>query len=241
MNLYYKNRIETAALSSPQNDPLMPLNNLFHFYMGLLAGFTSDVVTITGQWGFPASVFVSALCIGLTNAMNYTLTLFDVNGQQIYSSGQRSFGFNEIEILDFPGMMIGGFTLELSGNENITMGLLYLGDKLELPPFSPGPVHTNGFTSESSRSTGGQAYGLRKVRLQTFGVNFPRVNSRDKKNINSYMDDVLNIQPHVIDPYPEAREEFAPFYGTLTTASEDTKRAENGFYWTFELEWMECK
>jgi hypothetical protein len=241
MNLYYKNRIETALLSSPQSDPVMPPENLYHDYLGLLAGFTSNTVEITGQWPFPNSVFVSALCIGLTNALNYTLTLFDVNGQQIYTSGQKEFGFNKIEILDFPGMMIGKFVLELSGDENIAVGLLYLGDKLELPPFTPGPGYNNDFTGDGERTMGGYVIGLRKVRLITLGVSFPRVDNRGRKIIENYMDEALNVQPHVIDPYPEAREEFAPFYGTLTHGLPGTKRAETGFYWTFELEWMEAK
>jgi hypothetical protein len=241
MNVYYSNRIETAALSSPQSDPLMPLENSYHHYLGLLAGFTAPNATITGEWPFPESVFVSSLCIGLANAMNYTLTLFDVNGGEAYSSGEKSFGPNRIEILDFPGVMAGKFAIELSGNENITIGLLYLGDKLELPPFSPGPSYSNDFTSESERSMGGYSFGLRKVRLITFGANFPRVDNRDKKLIDGYMDETLDIQPHVIDPYPEAREEFAPFYGTLTSGLKSEKRDEGGFYWAFGLEWMEAK
>jgi hypothetical protein len=75
----------------------------------------------------------------------------------------------------------------------------------------------------------------------TFGASFPRVDNRNKKLIDEYMDEVLNIQPHVIDPYPEARDELGPFYGTLVTSMKGTKRAENGFYWSFELEWMEAK
>jgi hypothetical protein len=241
MNLYYKNRIETASLSSPQNDSPMPLSNLYHYYLDLLAGFANSTVTISGQWPFPSSVFVSSLCIGLTNAMNYTLTLFDVNGGQVYASGPKSAGFNKIEILDIPGMTIGGFVLELSGDEKITVGLLYLGDKLELPPFSPGPAHNNEFTGESSRTMGGYSYGLRKARLRTFSAGFPRVDNRDRKVIEEYMDETLNVRPHIIDPYPEARENYDPFYGTLTHGFEGTKRAENGFYWDFELEWMEAK
>jgi hypothetical protein len=241
MNLYHNNRIAAASLSSPQSDPLMPLSNLYHEHLGLTAGFTSNTVTITGSWDFPMSVYVSSVIIGLCNALRYTVTLFDVNGQQIYTGGQRSLGPDKITILDIPGVMIGRFVLELSGDENITMGLLYLGDKLELPPFSPGPAYNNSFTGEENRTMGGYAYGLRKPRMITFGASFPRVDNRIKKLIDEYMDEVLNIQPHVIDPYPEARNGFAPFYGTLVTGLEGTKRAENGFYWTFELEWLEAK
>jgi hypothetical protein len=241
LNIYYKNRIKTASLNSPQSDLVMPLNNLYDDYLGLLAGFTGSNAVITGVWPFPESVFVSSLCIGLTNAMNYTLALFDVNEEQIYSSGQKNTGFNKIEILDFPGMMVEKFILELSGDENITLGLLYLGDKLELPRFSPGPAYNHDFTSEAERSMGGYAFGLRKTRLVTFSAGFPRVDNRNRKIIEEYMDETLNVQPHVIDPYPEAREEFPPFYGTLTHGFPGTKRAENGFYWDFELEWMECK
>jgi hypothetical protein len=241
MNLYYKNRIETAFLSSPDEDLNNPLSNLYHEYLGLLARFTSYSVTITGEWPSFQSHFVSSLCMGLTNALNYTLTLFDVNREQIYTSGQRSIGSNKIEILDFPGMLIGKFVLELRCNDYIFLGLLYLGDKLELPAFSPGPTYNHDFTGENNRTMGGYTYGLRMVRLKTFSASFPRVENRDRKFIEEYMEETLNIQPHIIDPYPEAREEFAPFYGTLTQGLPGTKRAESGFYWTFELEWMEAK
>jgi hypothetical protein len=241
MNLYHNNRIETASLSSPQSDPLMPLSNLYHEYLDLQAGFTSDTVTITAEWDFPESVYVSAVIIGLCNALYYTVTLFDVNGQEIYTSGQKSFGPGKITILDIPGMTTGKFVLELSGGENVRVGLLYLGDKTVLPPFRPGTLYHNEFTGDGERSMGGYAYGLRKIRLKTFGAGFPRVDNRERKIIEEYMGETLNIQPHVIDPYPEAREEFPPFYGTLVNGFEGTKRPENGFYWTFELEWMEAK
>jgi hypothetical protein len=239
MKVYYKNHVETAVLSSPQSDLSMPLNNIYHYYLSLPAGFTADAVTISGEW--PSQVSVSALCIGLTNALNYTLTLFDMNGGQIYSSGQKSFGFNKIEILDLPGMTAGKFVLELSGNEPITLGLVYLGGALELPLFSPGSSYTHEFTGKSDRSMGGYAYGLRKTRLRSFSAVFPRVDNLNREIIDEYMDEALNVQAHIIDPYPEAREEFPPFYGTLVKGFDGTKRDESGFYWKFNLEWMEAK
>ena len=65
--------------------------------------------------------------------------------------------------------------------------------------------------------------------------------NRRKKIISEYIKTTLNVQPHVIDPYPQARDEFPPMYATLTGGYESTKRNEAGFWWDFEAAWKEAK
>ena len=99
-----------------------------------------------------------------------------------------------------------------------------------------------GLQSESNRSEAGHAYGLWQPILESFSVTFPRADNKELKLMKAYIQTVLNIKPHVIDPYPQAREEFEPFYATLTDGIEPQKRNENGFYWeNISLSWQEAK
>jgi hypothetical protein len=60
--------------------------------------------------------------------------------------------------------------------------------------------------------------------------------------IKEYIKAVQTVEPHIIDPYHEARAEFPPMYVTLTQGDYSfPKRDEDGFYFTGSLAWQEAR
>jgi hypothetical protein len=244
MNVYPENMIERLeTLSSTPGVTNGTVRNVYHLYLDVIAEFLSNTVTISGDFGFYYPVPCAAFIIGNTNISTYRLILQNVNGTTILDSQTVSIGDEYIHIQDFPSLLtVRTFQLITQSDEAIsTIGLLYLGTRLTLPQFTTGPTRSFTPQSESSRSMAGHAYGLFAPTLKSFSANFPRVDTRQLRQIETYIGTVLTIKPHIIDPYPEAREEYEPFYATLVEGIESEKRHESGFYWTTSLSWQEAK
>ncbi|MCL2805271.1 MAG: hypothetical protein FWD26_04970 [Treponema sp.] len=232
MNIYYKN--EQAELSG--DDPVVgsSLYNIYDPMLELTAIFSKNNIKITGDYGIN-SVLVDSLCIGYTNAFRYELTTQEGSCSGLINDKITIFNFDEI-------LFINGFKLILESTENLYLGYLFLGCKTLLPRFEAGPETGKILFSESSRSFGGQVFGVRRKTLNSFSASFPRISTEEKKIITEYVDAVLNIEPHIIDPYPDAREEFPPMYSTLNVSDVSLpKRNENGFYYSSSLSWQEAR
>ena len=213
------------------NDPMLEL----------CVHFTDNSATITGS--YKELVAVDTFCIGNTNAYNYKLKLFGNNLPVNLVDGVSGdisslitvHNFNEIIFID-------SFELELNGVDLLYLGHLFFGVKTCLPRFSIEPGTSIELRSESSRSFGGQAFGIRRKTLENFTVNFPWLTSEDRAIFVDYIQSVLNVEPHIIDLYPEAREQFPPRYVTLSASDISfPKLNENGFYYSSSLSWQEAR
>jgi len=236
MYVYYQNN-KTETLDSTQIKHPVYLKNIFDAQLELTAEFNSkDKVTITGTYPFPEIVPVDSLCLGNTNACRYKLTTREGEYSGIISG--------RITIKNFEMAFIDGWTLELegTGDDKIYLGYLYIGQKIVLPRFAIQPDTGMTLTSEGSRSFGGQAFGMKRVTLDNFKASFTRLNLQEKETIKEYVKAVQDIEPHIIDPYHEAREEFPPMYVTLSSGDYSfPKRDEDGFYFSGSLSWQEAR
>jgi hypothetical protein len=241
MIVYVDNRLETAkTLTSPNENTDAPISNVYHAFLDLTAEFTAKNVVISGAWA--DSIAADTFIIGLSNAETYQLILKNAANAIIYNSDVVYKDDALIEILDLSkGLLVRTFTLTLTGYDNIRVGLLYLGEALDIGLFAVGPVYTREFTGEGNRAMGGQVYGLRKITLRSFSATFPNVDNTRRALIEAYLDDQLQVEPHVINPYPQARDAFPPMYATLESGLSATKRERDGFWWDFELTWKEAK
>jgi hypothetical protein len=206
----------------------------------LRADFQQAAVDITGT--FPQVAPVDALCLGYTNASQFKIALRSQLGDTIHNGAYHGIQ-GRISIEDMPHIRYAkSFTVRLEGTSPITLGLLYLGPRLGLPRFGTGPEQGLAFTGEGGRFSGGQAYGMERVSLKNFSAEFPRITGEEKQDMERYAEEVLNIRPHIIDPYPEARGEFPPMYVTLSgDGIAFQKRTETGFYFSTALSWQEAR
>lgn len=241
MNVYPENKIENMTLSASSSADLA---NVYHPYFDLIADFPSSNVTIDGNAGFYYPFVCSHFIIGGTNAAAYHLTLKNASGITVYDSGTVYLNRENIHIKDMPSpLTVCSFSLDLASYEPRTRAAyLYLGNRSKLPEFSINPSWGLALQSQSSRSASGHAYGLLETTLESFSCVFPRVDNNERRILKSYIKSVLNIKPHIIDPYPLARDEFEPMYVTLTDGIDTSKRDEHGFYWSdVTLSWQEAK
>jgi hypothetical protein len=236
MNVYYRNE-KATFINRPDTVVTAPLDNVYDPMLELRTEFKDSHVIITGV--YDSVIAADSLCIGYTNADRYIFT-----HREGGSTGSIE---GLITIRNFDTIFIDGFQLELwhddkEDEEPLYLGHLFVGQKTELPRFSPEPTSGTTLNSAASRSFGGQVYGIRRRPLDSFSVSFPRISAYEREVIKEYVNAVSTTEPHIIDPYPGAREEFSPLYVTLNT--EDvafTKRNENGFYYTGGLSWQEAK
>lgn len=236
--IYYQN--QEAVLSGPAVVQGSSLANLYDPMLELRTDFQQATVEITGT--FPQVAPVDALCIGYTNASQFRLVLRSQLNDIIHNGAYQGIG-GRISIEDMPQTRYAKrFTLSLEGTSPLYLGLLYLGPRVGLPRFGTGPEAGFEFTGEGGRFYGGQAYGMERVTLEHFSVEFPRITGEEKRIMENYVKAVLNITPHIIDPYPEARGAFPPMYATISSGDISyPKRAENGFYFSSALTWQEAR
>jgi len=237
MNVYYKNNI--ADLDAPTPIQGTYLENVYDKSLELPVMFNEEKVTIEGNYGLSAAA-VDSLCLGYTNAFRYTLTLYDSADELIKFSGLTA---DRITIRNFEEtLFFNRFELILEGIESVYLGYLYLGMKTTLPRFEVKPDVGEKLLSQSSQSFGGQVFGLRRTTLKSFSVNFPRITSEERDVFIEYIKSVLNIEPHIIDPYYEAHDKFPPMYAYLDINDNNMpKLNEHGFYYSTSLKWQEAR
>jgi len=237
MYVYYRNN-KTTVLNSPQIKSSSDVQNIFDPALELTAEFNNDEkAVITGSYPMPEIIAADSLCLGNTNAYKYKLTTREGEFFGKIKGRITIHNFDEPVFID-------GFTLELegTGDEELYLGYLYIGQKTVFPRFSVAPDTGMALTGESSRSFGGQVFGMKRVTLDSFGVEFPRLTWIEKEKIKKYVIAVQNVEPHIIDPYHKARTEFPPMYVTLSPGDYSfPKRNEDGFYYTGGLSWQEAK
>lgn len=235
-NIYHRN--ERAVISGSNTVTGSLLSNVYDSMMELRADFTGRTVTINGKYENIAAI--DSLCLGNTNADWYELTTREGTCRGKITGWISVYNFDETQYID-------SFTLRLGYNDEedadpLYLGYLFLGKKTRLPRFGVGPQTGTTLRGESSRSFGGQVYGMKRRPLDGFAADFPRLTADEYREIKEYVNAVQNVEPHIIDPYHEAREEFPPMHVTLDMSEVSlTKQNEDGFYYSGKLAWKEAR
>jgi len=237
VNVYYQN--EKADITN--HSPLAEGSSIYNVYDSMLklrADFLDESITIRGD--YDNVVAMDSLCLGYTNAFQYRLeTREGVFEGKIAAKGLITVhDFDETVFSDW-------FILELEGIEDegpLYLGRLYLGHRTELPRFAVEPDTGMALNSEASWSFGGQVSGMKRVTLKKFGVKYNRLTSEEQSLIEEYVEAVQNVDSHIIDPYPQARDEFPPMHAALNIKEVSLpKLNDNGFYYGGSLAWQEAR
>jgi hypothetical protein len=235
MYIYYQNN-KASFPESPKMENGSYVENIYDPMLELPAAFDiKGKIVITGV--FENIVAIDSICIGNTNAFEYKLT----TREGVFTGRIRDWitihNHTESVFTDY-------FTLELEGDEdeNLYLGYLFLGEKTVLPRFEIKPSTGLAIVSEASRSYGGQVLGMKRQALESFGVSFARLTLEECRVIKEYIKTVQTVEPHIIDPYHEARKEFPPMYATLAQGEYSfPKLDEDGFYFSGSLAWQEAR
>ena len=230
---YIYNRNNLPNINSPTPVAGSSLDDINDPMLEMCTIFDSENVTIEGEFETPVSI--DTFCIGNTNATSFELNI----GKKPIQGNINSL----ITVRNFKdSIFIDKFTLMLSGPDPIYLGHLFFGEKTCLPRFSVEPNTSIELRSEGSRSFGGQAFGMRRKPLMNFSVNFPWLTSEEREILIDYLQDVQNVEPHIIDPYPQARDQFPPMYVTVDAGDVSLpKLNENGFFYSGSLSWKEAR
>jgi hypothetical protein len=237
MNVYPVNAMEGAVLNSRQREAHSHMIDIHNKYLEFTVDFSRPEIKIYGKWD--KQVQADTFIVANTNAEAGNIRL-KLRGDVVL---EKHFATKEyINIIDFEGLkQFDEIVLGFQGEANVKIGLLFTGEKWTLPRFVALPRKTLSLRNEGGRTFSGQVTGIPVNTLKTFGCGFVRIKNEEVKKINDYINGVQTIIPHIIDVYPKARQEFPPFFATVTEYGEKEKRAENGFFWNFEIAWMEAR
>ena len=228
MRVYPVNAMDAAKLSSLQTALYNKLEDIYNRYIEYQIDFLSDSIEITGAWD--TEIPFDAFIIGNTNAVSGKLAFY--KGQ--IKIDEKNITLNEhINIITNKDKMgkikiinIDRFILTLQGTSNVKVGYLFIGRTWTLPRFTTAPKNNLQLRNDSGRTFSGQVTGIPQDVLRSFSCNFIRIENKDIKLIDEYINGVQAVIPHVIDPYYEAHEEFAPLFATISSLGEKEKRSE---------------
>lgn len=236
MNVYPVNAIEGASLISPQIETYSRIRDIYNKYIEFTVDFIMPSIELNGNWAF--IVEADSLIIGNANTEFGEVSLI-LSGETVFKKAFET--KNYINIVNLEGIKaFNEIRLSLSGSANAQVGLLFIGKKWILPRFATLPEKGLTLRNDSGRTFTGQSTGIPVAALRSFAATFVRIGNEEVKTINDYINGVQTIIPHVVDSYPEAHEEFPPMFMTVQEYSAKEKRAENGFFWNFDIAWMEA-
>jgi hypothetical protein len=244
VNIYYDNKAH-SNISSPQIKLTSNLNYLFHSYLGLKAVFNTEPVDdawhcqISGQ--IANNDVIDSFVIGGSNADRFNVSISNHVGNTLFNATLENREYFNIASFEKGNGAVYTINCIIENHADIYVEYLFIGPRLEMPPFTVGPGFAKKFRGSADRGYMGQVYGLRQPPLKEISLSFPRVENKTVKLIDAYADAVENVVPHLIDPYPEAHKEKAPLYCTLEDGIEEEKREESGFFMMFDLSWQEAK
>jgi hypothetical protein len=245
MKVYPVNVLDDSTMKSQQKHPASVIEALYNKYIELTVDFLDWEVEITGGWSDKRDA--DSIIIGNTNAVDGRISLYN-DGVEIY---RKEFLCNEFlniverningrpEPVTFNSFRLMLYTRNI--NTLVYLGYLYIGKVWQLPRFVVGPSYNVNMRNETDRTFSGAVTGVPTAMLRSFNCSFVRIENKDMKKIDNYVNAVQSVIPHVIDTYYEAHDEFEPMYCTIDSSGDRTKRSENNFYWNFDMSWQEAK
>jgi len=111
-------------------------------------------------------------------------------------------------------------------NDYIQIGMVIIGDYLQLPAMKQDQSFPTVTKSRKSISNSGQVYGSKRYKYKPVKANFPFVSRQQKTDIESMFDEVENYQPILMLMYESDLSILAPLYCTLD--SDTLKMDRNG-------------
>ena len=233
MNAYVCNILENAKVdASPLvNGYQKPL--LYDEVLSNLVPFSGPVAAIEAKWGL--NYYADTVALLGCNWIDGSLKIVS-QGETVFNEEIRSKGINTL--IKLPELfMVSELILELRSMENIEIGLLFIGKKIELPLFANTLKYKFNVNSKAARTGAGRVYGLKKPSLRSFDISIYDIDNSDRLKLEAYIDEVQFVKPHIVELY-EA-DEFPPLYATLTDAGASDKLPD--FRWNTALKYMEAK
>jgi hypothetical protein len=238
MNIYYKNHLKKhAELIIAPIDPNTVISDLYDVWLERSIEFTENAGSI--HVSFPLNIFVDSLCFIACNFTGAHIVIRDFDGDIVFEGDCFTQGRHTA--FDLPDKyMASSVDIALYGaDENLTIGNLFVGERLTLPRFTVNPSFEIDIRSKAELTRGGQWYGIKTPPLASFSASFAHIDNEARLALIEYIDAVENITPHLVKPYDTGK--FEALYGVLTDGGKFTKRQNNGFWWDTSLSWKECK
>jgi len=239
MRLLYGNLLqECTALAMTSLDTDSFVENLYHPFMELACYCVGMDSTLSGEWADGRTV--NAIAIAYHNAGSARVILRDDLGAVLLDETLALEVYDSVYyVARTQGVY--SFEIQFSGGENVYVGYVYLGEYLEMPSFAVGGSFPISIRSSSAVSNGGQTYGVFARQLNGYKIKWPRMTNTERTLFADYVAAVQTCRPHFVDLFPEDHDEEPPFYGTLVSSIDITKRTEARYFYEVTAEWQEAR
>ncbi len=195
----------------------------------------AENTTITVTW--PTNYFSDSVAILSCNFVHGHLTVETEDGPAYSCEFVKNAAHT---IIHLPRVfMIKKLIVDLIAFDNISIGLLYVGARLELPLFNTGFSYEIEINGKSDRTRYGIAYGLKQPSLRSFSVKFSLIDNATRAIFENYIENVQFVKPHLVELFdPDV---FDPLYATLKEAGGFDKEANARWLWNTSLGYTEAR
>lgn len=241
MNVIYDNYLIDATISATNEDENRPITNIIHNYMELAFYSTSYESIITVE--FDNSETIDCISFDYHNIETMIVQFYDVFNNLL---GTEIINVNDdcnFHIFDTPYENVKTIILNVTAPDYyLYIGAVFVGEYIEFPRFIQSPQYETEINDDNFQSSGGQASGNRKRNLDNRPIEFRNISNDELEDFKIYLTYVQNSIPHFIDLYPDAHDEFPPFYGIVNIKRIPTpKRRISDFKHNFRLTYKEAK
>jgi hypothetical protein len=235
MKVYYENILNgNASLAATNVERGYMVENLFDEMLSNNVEFMGEETEINITW--PLNYFADSIIILKSN---WTIGYLKVISQDITVYERPIVSHGETTIIKLSKtFMFSALKLKLNSMDTLHIGMLYVAIGVKLPLFNIGFKYKRNVLSDQKRTRYGIVYGLKRPTLRGFEVTFQDIDDDKRKLVESYIDTVQFVQPHVVEPYES--ELFQPLYAALTDAGQFGKENQDGFYWDSSLSYVEA-
>jgi hypothetical protein len=240
MNVYVENILKNAASISVTNAaPYYTADMLYDEALSNSVVFTQQYAAIEVKWGL--NQLADTVAVLGSNFNLARLSVYRSDGTDLFYKDIVSSGEHTIIKLPEERMMTNLTFRVLSTlkGQNLEMGILFVGRRIELPLFDIGFKYKLNVNSKAERTRWGIAYGSKKPCLRSFDVAFTGIDNQRRSVMEEYIDAVQYVRPHLVEPYESP--EFPPVYATLADAGGFDSKDDTMFRWNSALSYMEAK
>jgi len=248
MKILYDNHVTDATITSYSENPDYDFDTALNDTRLSRVGRTVDDATQWIKLAFAAAVDVDYIMILAHNISSGATIKVQANATDVWTSPSidTAMTYNADYIYHAfsttESYKYWRFYVDDGSNTDgyIQNALIFLGPSLDMPGFNPDVIIPRKSNSEGSKSIGGQLYGDKKLQYKAATFKFPVVTDAEKKEIETFWEEVDLIIPFILLIWENNLDIEAPIYCNLTEEIEIVKDPNNGVLWTFPLSMEQC-
>lgn len=245
MRILYPNLVTSdVTMTATNENASYPIENVYDVYLNKIYKASASTSTVVITWG--ADVTIDCLGFAYHNISEVVYTLKNSGGSTLetdtLTAASDEIYDGDIIYLSASYSTARSLTLEFTGTANpFYIGYIGAGEYIQMPNFAGGPRRDKNYASFSYTSLAGQHVGTKLAGLRSFQSNFNTIDQTDKNTVMDFLDDVMNVDTFMLDPYEAERTSFLPMYARMDTFTGPNQKPVSGVVYEINVTFREAR